>query len=305
MTMTGFQCNCATGYTGTTCELCDVGYHTANGQPVSPTNECTIDTYGANNQFIKCTKTNPCLQGGTCSDDVDNGPQCACTTGYTGATCELCDTGYHTANGQPVSATNECTIDTYPAPTHQFIKCTKTNPCLQGGQCADDPINGPQCTCAPGYTGATCENCDTGYHTVNGQPVSATNECTIDTYPPWSQDKGGMRDNRVGGPQEGQANFDNARISKALGPATPPFVIFGKKSALYVRGANERPCQQMMPVNNRCGIKADQQGSKMFPRVNEMHIKQLVKVFQRAVGGNVEHLAKDAAVSHQASICSR
>ena len=169
----------------TTCRFCDIGYHTVNGQSVSAINPCTIDTYGNFNQFIKCSKTDPCLNGSTCSDDVNNGPQCACLFGYGGATCATCDAGYlgtncescaigyHTMSGAAPSVNDPCISNFYGA-NNQFVKCTKTNPCLQGGLCSDDVDKGPQCRCATGYTGSTCQLCATGYHTENGQPVSAT-----------------------------------------------------------------------------------------------------------------------------------
>merc|ERR1712157_119860 len=119
---------------------------------------CTIDTYGASNQWTKCTKTNPCLNGGVCSDDVNNGPQCACATGYTGAICDTCATNYHFVN-------NACTIDTYGA-QNQWIKCTKTDPCLNGSTCSDDVDNGPQCACVGTFYGSVCQNTKTANTTM-------------------------------------------------------------------------------------------------------------------------------------------
>ena len=177
----GPQCGCTTGYTGTTCQTCDTDYHTANGLPVSDTNACINDSYGSTNQWTRCTKTNPCLQGGTCADDEINGPQCSCAIGYIGTTCQTCATDYHTANGQPVSKTNMCVSDFYGS-SNQWTRCTKTNPCWHDGTCTDDETNGPQCTCASGYTGKTCQTCATDYHTANGQPVSKTNACISDFY---------------------------------------------------------------------------------------------------------------------------
>ena len=166
----GPQCSCFIGYTGAYCQYCASGYHTANG-------ECTKNTYGAYNQFNKCTYSNPCLQGGMCVDDDDLGPQCICPVGHTGTVCQDCATGYHTINGQPPSYSNNgCMSDLYGS-YNQFIRCTKTNPCLQGGVCADDYYNGPQCTCISPYEGAVCELCADGFATVNGLPANGSNPC--------------------------------------------------------------------------------------------------------------------------------
>ena len=59
----------------------------------------------------------------------------------------------------------------------------KTHP-VQDGICADDEIDGPQCSCATEYTGTICQICATNYHTANGLPASDTNACISDFYGP-------------------------------------------------------------------------------------------------------------------------
>ncbi|PKN47327.1 MAG: hypothetical protein CVU59_03220 [Deltaproteobacteria bacterium HGW-Deltaproteobacteria-17] len=160
-------CTCTTGYTGASCDACD----TANGYVAS------IATPGT------CV-LNPCLSQtcsnhGTCSQSATDTAQCACATGYTGATCSACDT----ANGYIASTLSPGTC--IPTP------CT-AGACNSHGTCT--VVNdAPSCACATGWTGATCATCATGYtgalcntcDTANGYVASTlvpgtciTNPCT-------------------------------------------------------------------------------------------------------------------------------
>ncbi|PZR09402.1 MAG: hypothetical protein DI536_22765 [Archangium gephyra] len=86
---------------------------------------CAAGFFGATCETnVQACAPNPCLNGGTCTDGV-NGFTCACPAGFSGATCE--------AN------VDDC------AP----------NPCLNGGTCTDG-VDAFTCACATGYSGATC-----------------------------------------------------------------------------------------------------------------------------------------------------
>ncbi|KAL9980337.1 hypothetical protein ACROYT_G008909 [Oculina patagonica] len=69
--------------------------------------------------------SNPCLNGGTCVDQV-NGYVCNCQPGYGGVHCQ--------------TNINECS----------------SNPCLNEATCVDQ-VNGYVCNCQPGYTGVNCQ----------------------------------------------------------------------------------------------------------------------------------------------------
>ena len=67
----------------------------------------------------------PCLNGGTCVDQV-NEFICECAPGYTGSTC-----------------------------AENIDECVST-PCVNGGMCLDH-VDYYTCCCPQGYTGVNCE----------------------------------------------------------------------------------------------------------------------------------------------------
>src|SRR5690606_22053420 len=106
-TRDGFVCLCPAGFTGDRCET-DI-------------DECA---------------TNPCANGGTCTDGV--APlTCTCAAGYTGATCEVNE--------------DDCAEE----------------PCLYGGVCIDR-VAGFQCLCSAPFEGARCEIRPRIAHTFGG-----------------------------------------------------------------------------------------------------------------------------------------
>lgn len=128
-------CDCDEGYTGGNCNRCD----TAAGYEDDPENpgECIRNAcYGVT-----------CSGHGTCNV-VGGNPVCTCATGYTGATCDTCNTA---ANYVPSNVTTGACI---------------LNPCLDQtcsghGTCSQSASDTAQCACATGYTGTLCASCDT------------------------------------------------------------------------------------------------------------------------------------------------
>ncbi|KAJ0012984.1 hypothetical protein NQD34_017318 [Periophthalmus magnuspinnatus] len=161
-------CTCPPGYTGSACNLdideCSLGYEgvfchintdECASQPCLNSGKC-IDKI--NSFHCECPKgfsghlcqvdidecaSTPCKNGGKCTDGP-NKYTCECAEGYTGQHCEI--------------DINEC----YSDPCHYgtCFNCEinlddcKSQPC-DYGRCIDK-INGYECACEPGYTGAMC-----------------------------------------------------------------------------------------------------------------------------------------------------
>lgn len=85
----------------------------------------TPDLFLYHNLSSSFVPTDPCLNGGSCIDDV-NSFHCSCLPGFTGPHCAV--------------EINEC----------------QSSPCENGGTCTDY-VNSYTCTCRPGFTGIHCE----------------------------------------------------------------------------------------------------------------------------------------------------
>ena len=100
-----------------------------------------------------------CSSHGTCTYE-NTYPTCACAAGYQGMVCSLCATGFHRGAGDACVADETCS----------------SSQCANGGTCA--VVQGlASCTCAGGYTGATCTTCGTGFHQVSADGGVA---CSLD-----------------------------------------------------------------------------------------------------------------------------
>ncbi|XP_076810636.1 uncharacterized protein LOC143453257 isoform X1 [Clavelina lepadiformis] len=132
---TGYNCQCAPGWTGENCE--------------QEVNECS---------------SNPCSRGGTCFDDV-NSFRCQCAVGLSGPTCDVITDNCLILEPCQNSGVCSNTEDGYQcacADGFTGMNCTRdvdecsSAPCLNGGSC-DDVINGFRCFCLSGYFGDQCD----------------------------------------------------------------------------------------------------------------------------------------------------
>ncbi|XP_068719980.1 uncharacterized protein [Montipora capricornis] len=143
-----YSCICPVGYKGDNCETdideCSTNSHSCDVNAVCTNTKgsykctCISGFLGDGNtcsDINECVP-NPCANGGSCVDGVNN-YSCICPVGYTG---DLCETDI-----------DECV----------------PNPCANGGSCVDGVYN-YSCICQVGYTGDLCETdideCSTNSH---------------------------------------------------------------------------------------------------------------------------------------------
>ncbi|XP_069105610.1 fibropellin-1-like [Argopecten irradians] len=132
-----FQCACQSGFTGSTCET-----------------------------VVKPCDAKPCQNNGQCLNKVSGSNQytCVCVDGYKGTNCETIDK--QCAAGQWKCADGQCIANEFRCDyriTHCNDKSDEAgcpnrclpNPCQNGGKCENEKDNF-KCTCANGFTGATC-----------------------------------------------------------------------------------------------------------------------------------------------------
>jgi len=139
------QCQCSNGFTGIDCSSCDFMYIPS---PSGCTNDyCKTDFCGCKTQA-----DSSCLPLGTCFVDSETQtPKCNCTSNYTGANCEGCNTNYH---GQYP----DCAID---------LACPEC--VINHGECNVATGN---CDCFEQFDGKRCEGCASGYDGENCDKVA-------------------------------------------------------------------------------------------------------------------------------------
>ncbi|XP_033329969.2 laminin subunit alpha [Megalopta genalis] len=139
------QCQCPPNYQGLSCEECAYGYYRLQSGP-----------HGA---CVKCE-----CNGHADSCDVNTGICLNCEHGTTGDHCEFCQQGYYgnATGGTPT----DCLICACPLPvaSNNFATGCEVN----------EEGNKISCDCLPGYYGARCEVCATGYY---GNPESYEDFC--------------------------------------------------------------------------------------------------------------------------------
>ncbi len=112
------SCACATGYTGSSCSTCDTGYTASGSDCIS---QCAVSVagvtstapVGAGSGTLTCNATN--YNGSTINYTCAAGTltpsaSCSCATGYAGAGCSTCDSGYLMVSGSCQSSCNVGTI---------------------------------------------------------------------------------------------------------------------------------------------------------------------------------------------------
>ena len=137
-----YTCSCVPGYTG---RNCSTGKSMLIKIFMTKMNSLTFFLY----VDINDCAVNPCENGGTCTDKVNN-YICSCVPGYTGRNCS---TGKSMTIKIFKTKMNSLTLFLY-----VDINDCALNPCQNGGTCVDK-VNNYTCSCVPGYTG---RNCSTG-----------------------------------------------------------------------------------------------------------------------------------------------
>ncbi|KAG5900605.1 hypothetical protein JTB14_017460 [Gonioctena quinquepunctata] len=138
------QCHCPVGYTGLSCEDCDVGYtRTPNGLYLGLCEQCSCNGF-----------SNEC--------DAESGLCLNCRNGTTGDYCDECLPGYEgdPANGIPCSYRG------------QPSNCQ----CDQRGSISSDCRNG-RCTCKVNVEGNSCDRCRPGSFGLNSSSIEGCEFC--------------------------------------------------------------------------------------------------------------------------------
>ena len=195
------SCQCTAGYTGNACQTCADGYQdNDNNRTCLPT--CTNPA-----TVLTCTAPRTC-------NDTAGTAICSCAPGATGTNCDMCLSGYtRQANGAclkcPGNTGGEgcmgCASGFLKQPDGSCAPCPMFSTGLQCEMCltgyAKDPATGacvksctsnsqcgtqgfcdmaqpvPACTCKPGFAGANCADCATGY------TRDALQQCVLLTIP--------------------------------------------------------------------------------------------------------------------------
>lgn len=156
-----YTCVCPTGFTGDNCE--------------SDIDDCLI---------------NPCLNGGTCIDDV-NSFRCSCVPGFVGSLCQAnvddCLTKPCSNGGSCHDLINDYRCDCMSGFTGKDCSVNidecESNPCLNGGTC-EDLVNEFVCHCSQGFVGKQCHKPEGLVETILSVPKGnglATSKSDSDT----------------------------------------------------------------------------------------------------------------------------
>ena len=148
-------CFCKTGFAGTSCETCDVGYEnvgTDKLECVQKTGKlCYKNSCGCDPKTS--TPTN-CVPKGTCNDTTGV-IVCHCFTPYAGSTCQSCQDGY------VPNAQNGCSAE---------AKCGN---CVRGF--CDESLG--KCVCPEHFDGKLCDQCAEGW---------AGDDCSVPIAKPYN-----------------------------------------------------------------------------------------------------------------------
>ena len=149
---TGGFCTCANQWTGAKCEICPPKFGGTD------CNKCAADRI----QYPACTE---CTAADSCNgkaSSVQPNPDqtacvCGCSDHWTGAQCDVCPTQFK-QDTCDACATGYITLPT-------CTQCTSGVHCNGHASSVTSNADNTQCvcTCKAGYTGATCNKCDTNY----------------------------------------------------------------------------------------------------------------------------------------------
>uniref|UniRef100_A0A914UJI5 Uncharacterized protein n=1 Tax=Plectus sambesii TaxID=2011161 RepID=A0A914UJI5_9BILA len=177
-----YTCECTPGHTG---HNCDQPIDICASNPCGANATCVPGESGSFNcvctpgyEYIdgRCIQRDPCSgiaesicdHGGTCIPS-GNTYSCKCLPGFTGSYCEQaipCATNPCGANGTCVqiqdSSQYNCTCDYgfsgVNCSQNEQLCSSTNNPCLNGGQCVENPGGFLSCNCLANYTGLHCES---------------------------------------------------------------------------------------------------------------------------------------------------
>ena len=145
---------CHDQWTGLSCDACDMVYNQTT------CDEC-IDQYIGYPNCTQCTDDVHCSGHSTAvtNNAGKTACECTCVVGFTGATCDQCDTGYV---GYP-----SCT------------QCTDAAHCSGHSTAVTNNVGKTECvcTCNTGYAGLACDECAAGYA---GYPTCV--QCTVTSH---------------------------------------------------------------------------------------------------------------------------
>ncbi|XP_053546192.1 basement membrane-specific heparan sulfate proteoglycan core protein isoform X4 [Bombina bombina] len=207
------QCVCPPGYTGQSCQDCDIGYTRSTSglylgicercQCNGHSTECDGETGDCQNclhhtEGPKCDQCRPGFYGdpkrgtpsdcqpcpcisssqyfGTCFLDRDGYPTCdSCPPGYAGRQCEKCAPGYR---GDPARG-QRCTLD------QGVCRCDLR------GSVSDQCDSQGQCQCKPHVEGPTCSTCRPNHFYLSAESsegclpcfcMGVTQQCASSSY---------------------------------------------------------------------------------------------------------------------------
>ncbi|XP_037806370.1 protein crumbs isoform X4 [Lucilia sericata] len=175
-TLNGTHCYCPTGYSGERCEKLESCSLTNCQEPmVCSQNKCICPE----NKICTSCASQPCRNGGVCSDLPNGDYECKCPAAWTGRNCikdvDECQISPKIC-GNGICKNEEGSYKCYCTPGFTGIHCDSdvdeclSHPCQNGATCHNKlfffkfgkhrilrQINAYECVCPPGYMGPNCE----------------------------------------------------------------------------------------------------------------------------------------------------
>ncbi|XP_037950728.1 protein crumbs isoform X2 [Teleopsis dalmanni] len=175
----GTHCYCAIGYSGERCEKLEpCSLNNCQEPMVCAQNKCICPE----NKVCSTCASQPCRNGGICTDLGNGGFECKCPAGWTGQTCikDVDECLLHpNICGNGICKNEEGSYKCYCTPGFTGIHCDSdvdeclSHPCQNGATC-HNKINAYECVCKPGYKG---QNCDIDIDECASNPCSVGSTC--------------------------------------------------------------------------------------------------------------------------------